>query len=374
MKETMNKKITKATICLMLGLTLFATGCGKKKKKADTSTTTEATTVTTTEEVTTGTTTEEKTTEATTEADKHKGLVQSDLTGEWVKPEEAAKRPVGVMINNIDISWPQSGVSKADVIYEMTCEGGITRFLALFTDYSGLDKIGSIRSARQYFVVKALEHDAILAHVGGSTYGLSAIKDYGVDDIEGLYESVFYRSDDRYAPHNCYLSADGINESIADHGYRTEHDSSYKSTFSFNEEDKDLEKGEKCTFLDVRYNSFTEPYYEYDEKTKVYSRSEYGMEHVDDQTNTQLTFKNVLIVITSVSGMPDGKYNDVTLNGSGSGYYATNGKIIPITWKKDGDYSVTEYFTEDGKPLLLNPGKTFVQYFDEEDVSGIQWE
>ena len=90
------------------------------------------------------------------------------------------------MINNIEISWPQSGVSKADVIYEMTAEGGITRLLCLFSDYSGLEKIGSVRSARQYFVMKAFEHDAILAHVGGSTYGLDAIKTYGVDDMMGV--------------------------------------------------------------------------------------------------------------------------------------------------------------------------------------------
>ena len=98
------------------------------------------------------------------------------------------------------------------------------------------------------------------------------------------------------------------------------------------------------------------------------------MAHVDDQTDIHLTFKNIIIVITDVNGMPDGKYNDVTLNGSGKGYYVTNGKIIPITWKKDGDYSKTEYFTEDGNKLLLNPGKTFVQYFDGEDAAGISWE
>ncbi len=367
----MNKKITRGTLFVMLGLTLL-TGCGKKDKKKKEDTTTEITTEATTVETTTAT--EAQTTEATTQEDKHNGLVQSDLTGEWVKPEIAKKRPVGVMINNIDISWPQSGISKADVIYEMTCEGGITRLLALYTDYSGLDKIGSIRSARQYFVMKALEHDAILSHVGGSTYGLQAIKDYNVDDIEGLYESVYYRSEDRYAPHNCYISADGIDESIASHGYRRDHEDSYVPSFYFNEEDKDLASGEKCTFLDVRYNSFTEPYYEYDEKNKVYSRYEYGMAHVDDQTDIHLTFKNIIIVITDVNGMPDGKYNDVTLNGSGKGYYVTNGKIIPITWKKDGDYSKTEYFTEDGNKLLLNPGKTFVQYFDGEDAAGISWE
>ena len=71
--------------------------------------------------------------------------------------------------------------------------------------------------------------------------------------------------------------------------------------------------------------------------------------------------------------MPDGKYSDVALNGSGTGYYVTDGKIVPIKWNRDNDESVTEFYTEDGKALLMNPGKTFVQYFDQKDSAGVTW-
>ena len=372
----MNKRIFSGILVTALIL-LVCVGCGSKKKDKETTAapTTEATSETTEKETTEEASTKLATTEKlTTEDEKHKGLVQSDLTGEWITPEENAKRPIGVMINNIDVCWPHSGIGKADIVYEMTCEGGITRLLALYSDYSDLDKIGSIRSARQYFVMKCFEHDGILVHVGGSTYGKAAIKDFSVDDVDGIYEGVFYRTSDREAPHNCYIDTDGIDSSIASHGYRTTHNSDYEKIYSFNAEDTPLAKGEKAETVTCRYNSFTKPYFEYDSKTKLYNRFEYGQAHIDDQTGEQLTFKNILVVFSVVTPMPDGSYNDVALNGSGTGYYATDGKIIPIKWEKSNDYSVTKFYTEDGSPLLLNPGKTCVEYFDTKDSDRVTWE
>ena len=59
------------------------------------------------------------------------------------------------------------------------------------------------------------------------------------------------------------------------------------------------------------------------------------------------------------------------LNGTGKGYYATNGKIIPITWEKgDAITGVTHYYTEDGKELHMNPGKTWVSVMQSDNEAG----
>jgi len=42
-------------------------------------------------------------------------------------------RPLGVMIENHLDARPQSGISSSDVVYEVVAEGGITRFLVLFS-------------------------------------------------------------------------------------------------------------------------------------------------------------------------------------------------------------------------------------------------
>ena len=76
------------------------------------------------------------------------------LTGlcDGISDQALTRRPIAVMVNNIIASLPQWGISQADIIYEMLAEGRITRFLALFQDYSKIDKLASIRSARPYYM------------------------------------------------------------------------------------------------------------------------------------------------------------------------------------------------------------------------------
>ena len=47
-------------------------------------------------------------------------------------------------------------------------------------------------------------------------------------------------------------------------------------------------------------------------------------------------------------------------NSSGEGYYAVNGKMVPITWKKGSLTSPTQYFDAYGNELVLNVGKTYI--------------
>ena len=89
------------------------------------------------------------------------------LTGEGLMEDISARRPVAVMLNNLEKALPQLGVGQADVIYEIVAEGGITRMMALFQDVEGAGNLGSIRSARDYYVNLACGHDAIYVHAGG---------------------------------------------------------------------------------------------------------------------------------------------------------------------------------------------------------------
>jgi len=69
-----------------------------------------------------------------------------------------ARRPLLVMIENHEDARPQSGLSKADIVYEAVAEGAITRFMAVFYcgtaaySYEGDYDVGPVRSARTYFV------------------------------------------------------------------------------------------------------------------------------------------------------------------------------------------------------------------------------
>ncbi len=129
-----------------------AAGCGKKKEEPKEEPPVE-------ESTPTPTPTETPTPEPTPEP--MEGKARSYLTGEWIDGELAKKRPLAVMIGNTSDALPQYGISAADVIYEVPVEGSYTRLMAIFQDYSGLEKIGSVRSCRHYFIHFANEFDEI---------------------------------------------------------------------------------------------------------------------------------------------------------------------------------------------------------------------
>ena len=159
-----------------LVLSMFA-GCGKKEGPAEPEPAVE-------EETPTPTPEETPTPEATPEGQK--GDARSYLTGEPIDGELAKKRPIAIMIGNTSDALPQYGISAADVIYEVPVEGSYTRLMAIFQDYSGLEKIGSVRSCRHYFIYFAKEFDAIYAHYGHAVYAEPVLGREDVHNLSGM--------------------------------------------------------------------------------------------------------------------------------------------------------------------------------------------
>ena len=141
-------------------------------------------------------------------------MAASYLTGLPIKVEDSLNRPLAVMINNIKAGCPQSGIADAAIIYEAPVEGRITRLMAIYDDYTNLEKVGSIRSSRDYFVYFALEYDAIYAHFGQATpYVGELLNGPRVDNISGAVAGIkrpatntFYDEPGRKAPHQKYLN------------------------------------------------------------------------------------------------------------------------------------------------------------------------
>ena len=81
---------------------------------------------------------------------------------------DSNSRPIAIMINNNKAVWGyQAGIQDAYIVYEMIVEGGITRMMAIFKD-KDTARVGSVRSARHYYLDYALENDDIFVHFGWS--------------------------------------------------------------------------------------------------------------------------------------------------------------------------------------------------------------
>lgn len=319
-------------------------------------------------------------TEDETDLPPEEGMVRSTLTNEWISGDLEDARPIAVMSPNDSNALPHYNFSKADLLYECPVEGGITRSMAVFKDWESLDRIGNVRSSRDYFVYWALEWDAIYVHFGGPYYIDGIIEQdstnnitgctYGAGGKHGLYETAFFRATDRSAPQNAYASAEGINNAIDKFGYSKTYRSDYYEPdhFKFASSDAPNTLEQYSDAVSAKEIDLSKAYpitktaFSYSDEDGMYYRSMYGKPDTDAANgNQQLKFKNVFVQFTyhevrDQKGYLAFQCHDTTRDG----YYFTNGKAIHVTWEKSTDYEPTKYYDDAGKEVEVNTGKTMI--------------
>ena len=292
------------------------------------------------------------------------------LTGLETEKDLTNIRPVAVMINNIHLALPQIGISEADIVYEILEEGGITRLLAIYNDYESVPEIGSIRSARDYYIDISDAHDAIFVHSGGSTYAYAELANRKTDDIDGIYMNQFYRSAERRKTmakeHTLMISGEGLSEAIALKGYRTTTESACPLVFGQAEAN---ENTKSASFIEIPFslgynaNPYAVSFFNYNKETGEYLKGHFEKEHIDGDDNSQLSFRNVLTLScpsNMIKGDPYGCIQ-VHFTGTGKGTYASDGVMREIVWKRTSRSSSYTLYESDGQtPLVINPGKSYI--------------
>jgi len=274
-------------------------------------------------------------------------------------------RPYAIMINNLGVARPlQSGLQDAMIIYEMIVEGGLTRYMAVFQDQN-TERIGSIRSARHYFLDYALENDAIYVHHGNSPQAAADFKSLNIDRISVDASKTGWRdkSLNVSTEHTLFTSIAKLNNGLGNK--RKTRNKDFLLNYSETPIDLSTKEGAiKANNIEITYSGSVKTSYEYDESAQNYKRSVNGKAHTDYVTKKQYTFKNIITYQVSNTSLNDGSGKDrQTLDniGSGEGYYITNGYAVPITWSKSSRSSQTVYKYKDGTEIDVNDGNTFIQ-------------
>jgi len=272
-------------------------------------------------------------------------------------------RPYAVVINNsLPAIKVQTGLSDAYLIYEFPVEGGISRSLALYKDKMTA-KIGTVRSARHNFLDYVLENDAIFVHYGWSYHAENQIPELGIDNINGLYDSPFWRENPEKlaSEHTAYTSLEKCEQLAKKKKYRLETDKKipfqYASQEIFLSSDSVVAKE-----VQIPYSNSYQVKFVYDDMEKKYTRYVNGKEHQDYFTKDVFTAKNILVVKIDYAFTSDGYYLELANLGKGTGYYITNGNAKEITWEKNRRNSQTVYQYLDGSSLELNDGNTYVMF------------
>ena len=304
------------------------------------------------------------------------GKARLATTGEVVDEAVANERPIAIMLPTDKAAQPQYGIGQAGVLYECMEEGDMSRQMAIIDGWKDIEKLGNVRSCRDYYVYWALEWDPILVHFGGPYYLADAVSRSDVHNITGCAVNstnsapgagAFYRTDDKAAPHNAYTSGKNLTQYCESLEYPLTHENpeyhpdhfnfavNGENTLdvdgAFDAKEVDFGKAFPCTKSGLTYN----------ESTGKYDKTLYGAPQKDGATGEQLQFDNILVQFAHYETRDAKGYLAFACHdNTHDGYLITKGKAVHVLWRKSSDYSPTEFFYDDLTPVEVNLGKTYI--------------
>ena len=301
-------------------------------------------------------------TQEVSEGQSEDNVLTAGITEKKIKIFNGEDRPIAVMIDNHNLAWPQAGLNKAYLVYEVIVEGGETRLMALFKGVT-VDKIGPVRSSRHYFLDYVMENDAIYAHYGWSPMAESDIKSYNINNLNGITESTstFWRVKDKSAPHNAVTSTEALLKAAKTKGYKTT--STKKSVLNYTTDDVTLEEGQGATSVTIPHSNLQTVKYVYDKENQVYKRYARNKAQTDWDTGNNITTKNIIITMCDNYTLNDSENKGrqgLKNIGTFNGYYITNGKAIKIKCIKESRNAQTKYEDLQGNEIKVNDGNTWI--------------
>ena len=300
----------------------------------------------------------------------------------------AKRRPLLSMIENHVDARPQSGLSKADVVYEAVAEGGITRFLAVFYCNAAEEvTIGPVRSARTYFMDFASEYSdyPLYAHVGGANVpgpanALGQIGDYGWlakgNDMNqfSIGFPTYWRDYERIGhevatEHTMYSTTEKLWEVAAKRGLNATDEDGNKWNAKFTEwkfkDDEKLEARGTTSKIDFSFWSNSPDYvvtWDYNKDQNQYLRVNGGQPHKDLNTDSQIQVKTVIVQFMKEKGPIDAeKHMLYTTTGTGKALIFQDGEVIEGAWIKEKRQSRTKFTDGSGKEISLNGGPIWIE-------------
>src|SRR3989339_346178 len=299
-------------------------------------------------------------------------IIPRRLDGVLAPKAEANIVPACVMIENaaFDGVRPQSGLSQAQLVYEVIVEGGITRLMAVYAGGQS-NVIGPVRSARDTYIEFLSEYHCPYAHAGGSPTALTAIEAFRIRNLEGLREpNYFWRDRTKFAPHNLFTSSDNLDTAVRDHGWFTAPAPQYPM-WKFSEPLPDEERPapetpEGVQHIFIGYGDSYNVDYHYNAEKNVFERKNGNILQHDAINGEVLSATNIVIQHVGSGTTLEGKGRiNWPVNGEGKVEIFNDGKVYRGTWKKENRVDRLQFYTESGKKIPLTRGNTWVEVVPE---------
>jgi hypothetical protein len=297
-------------------------------------------------------------------------------------------RPLAIMINNHPAARPQSGLIYADIVFEVEDEGGVTRYIAVYSSYDA-EIVGPIRSARIYYAEIARSLDSIYVffgtHKDSYANAYKVIENMGLDVLTTIGEpepniessivanASFWNDYSRSnsIEHCRIMSTLQLKDDAEKIGYSLE---GGQSTLRFKEDAADSDRGDiSDIIIDFSYDNFLAEF-KYDRENNNYLKFLAGSPHNDRETGIQIAVKNIIVMFTDIAGPIDEKGHLVvrtytTSDTIGKALFFMDGKVTEGTWERSSISDPFKYKDSEGNLVLFNRGLTWVAVIDEDRSS-----
>jgi hypothetical protein len=294
---------------------------------------------------------------------------ENPLNGKLFTKEDFEKlkknRPVAVMMNNHVQARPQSGLNQADIVYESVAESGISRYMPIYWS-EGPNKVGPIRSARQYHLEWLSPYDPLYIHDGCASSSDSRVNACGniySYAIKDLRTTGYWRTTDRFAPHNEYNSIvsawdNGLKNGWG--GFPT------ISPLKFKRDAEVKDRGSKSKIVvrhrqDIPNGGLYDSEWTYDSGLNSYLHRIGGQADLDQESGKQVNAKVVVVMEVPMQSAGDAFARVIfTTVGEGKAIVLQDGKIITGKWKKTSRIERERFYDSTGKELEINRGRLWI--------------
>jgi hypothetical protein len=304
------------------------------------------------------------------------------LVGQLVAdPTLLDRRPIVVKVTNFPRSVrPQSGLSRADNVFEYYLETGLTRFIGIFYG-NDVPQAGPVRSGRFF------DENVVRMYRGIFVFGYAddRVMDYFVHS--DLKNRLVIERGDNCPPlcrsekiggyNNVFLDTSQMNAYLAGRG--TDNTRQDLTAWTFR---ADPTAGNPAARLSIRYSASSYHLWEYDPAVGRYLRyqdtqqaapqdnpdpnpAEILAPLTDILTQEQLSADNVVVLMLSHDYFL--KSNSTTIfempfMGEGPAYALRDGVITPIVWRRAAPEQIFQLvYPNSGRPYALKPGQTWFE-------------
>ena len=269
---------------------------------------------------------------------------------------------IGIKNDNNVRARPQSGPQKADAVFEVLVEGGMTRFINIFYQ-SDTSYHGPIRSARPTDPTVLRPLGGVLVASGATGGLIPEINDMGVPVITDRRPE-YFRISSRKAPHNLYADTTKLKSIAISKGYKKVNIP--QPLFPWG--DPTFENWQNNSFLNLVFSGYTETTWTWNGSSYLrtyydaYQNQNKNNLHnwLDENGNTGQISVDTVIALFCEPYVHPLQLPSVKTVGEGRAIILHGGKMLDAKWKRGSNLDPFHITDNNNNILYVPKGKVWI--------------